>query len=63
MNFAYCSIPLLVVLFVMVVISLTKCPFRKTRDNYKIGYSRQNAKLTSCNPSPECNYGVDDGKP
>ena len=63
MNFTYCNITLLVVLFVMVVISLTKCPFRRNRDNYKIGYSRQNAKLTHCNPSPECNYGVDDGKP
>ena len=63
MNFAYCSIALIIVIVVLVVISLTKCPFRGNRDNYKFGYSRQNAKLTSCSLSPECNYGVDDGKP
>ena len=63
MNFAYCSIALIIIIVGLVVLSLTKCPFRRSRDNYKIEYSRQNAKLTSCSLSPECNYGVDDGKP
>ena len=63
MNFSYWSFFLIIIIGVLVVVSLTQCPFRKSRDTYKIGYSRQNAKLTSCNLSPECNYGVDDGKP
>ena len=63
MNFTYCNIVLGIVLFAIVLLSLTKCFFRESRDNYKIDYSRQNAKLTNCSLSPECNYGVDDGKP
>ena len=63
MNFTYCNISLIIVIFVLTIVSLTKCIFRKSRDNYKIGYSRQNAKMANYNSSPECNYGVNDGKP
>ena len=63
MNFACGSVFLIIVIVVLALLSLTTCSLRRSRDNYKIGYSRQNAKLTNCNVSPECNYGVDDGKP
>jgi len=63
MNITSCNIALGIVLFAMVLLSLTKCFPQRSRDNYKIDYSRQNAKLMSMSESPECNYGVDDGKP
>ena len=56
---------LLIVLAIFIVFFIFQngsCSSRN-RDHYRVDFERRNAKLTTGNDSPECAYGIDDGKP